>query len=180
MIKELRSTSSQAGTVANLHGYLMRGRRAHQLEHMPFYAERRGKPSIVLRELGDTSKPQLPPAIAQDAPRIIITAHIDGKVGVKDLAEFRKWLLTLVPGKVKGLDIKAEGLWVTNPSPILLSLPIEAWPQLRDDLAYSYVGVVNSTNLLLVEPTLPGPAPLALRPPPGPENTKPGSASGLK
>jgi hypothetical protein len=183
LIKELRRASSQAGTVANLHGQMMRNRKMHNLEYTPFYAERRAKPSIILRRLGDTAKAQLP-TIAQDAPRILITAHVDGDVGMKDVAEFRKWLLTQVPGKVKGLEVKVEGLWKTNSSIYLLSLPVEIWTQLPDNPAYHYVGIVNSPNLLLTEPNPQSPAPLALRPGPGPENTKPvfgfGSGSGFK
>jgi hypothetical protein len=180
LIKELRRVSSHATTVAELHGRLMRGRSMHKLEYGPFYAQRNGKPSIALRRMGTTSTTQLP-VIAPDDPRMVITAHVEQNISPNDVTNLKKWLLTQVPNNVRGLEIKLEGLWKTTSSTLLLSLPVEIWTQLRDDPAYNYVETVNSPNLLLGEaPAVQSPAPLALRPAPGPENTKPGFGSGSK
>jgi hypothetical protein len=181
LIRELRSAASRAGTVANLHGQMLRNRRAHKLEYTPFYAERPGRPSIVLRRMSDTSRAQQP-TVSADAPRILITAHVEGTIDKKDIASVKKWLLSFVPDSVKGMDIKLEGVWQASSSVLLLSLPIEVWTQLRNDPAYTYVGVVNSSNMLLAEGIPESPAPLALRPASGPENTqpRPGFGSGSK
>jgi hypothetical protein len=106
---------------------------------------------------------------------------VEQNISPNDVTNLKKWLLTQVPNNVRGLEIKLEGLWKTTSSTLLLSLPVEIWTQLRDDPAYNYVETVNSPNLLLGEaPAVQSPAPLALRPAPGPENTKPGFGSGSK
>jgi hypothetical protein len=180
LIKELRRISSHATTVAELHGRLMRGQSMHNLESRPFYAPRIRKQSITLRRMGGRSTTQLP-AIAPDDPRMLITAHVDQNISPNDVNNLKKWLLTLVPNHVKGLEVRLEGLWKTTSSTLLLSLPVEIWTQLRDDPAYNYVGTVNSSNLLFEEASaVQSPASLALRPAPGPENTKPGFGSGFK
>jgi hypothetical protein len=158
----------------------MRDQSMHNLEFRPFYAPRIRKQSITLRRMGGRSTTQLP-AIAPDDPRMLITAHVDQNISPNDVNNLKKWLLTLVPNHVKGLEVRLEGLWKTTSSTLLLSLPVEIWTQLRDDPAYNYVGTVNSSNLLFGEASaVQSPAPLALRPAPGPENTKPGFGSGFK
>jgi hypothetical protein len=180
LIKELRRVSCHATTIAELHGRLMRGRSMHNLEYGPFYAQRNGRPSIALRRMGTTSNTQLP-VIAPDDPRMVITAHVEQNISPNDVMNLKKWLLAQVPNNVRGLEVKLEGVWKTTSSTLLLSLPVEIWTQLRDDPAYNYVGTVNSSNLLFGEASaVQSPAPLALRPAPGPENTKPGFGSGFK
>jgi hypothetical protein len=181
LIRELRYvSSSRATTIAELYGCLMRNRIMHKLEYAPFYAQRTGKQSITLRRMGGASTTQSP-VIAANDPRMIITAHVEQNISPNDVKNLKRWLLTQVPNNLRGLEIKLEGVWKTTSSTLLLSLPVEIWTQLRDDPAYNYVGTVNSSNLLLEEASaVQSPAPLALRPAPGPENTKPGFGSGFK
>lgn len=167
--EELRRRSSEVATVAGLHAEMMRNRTALKWEYAPFYAERRAQSSIVLRRLGSPGNPK-PRAIPRDGTCVLVSARL------KDISDFKKWLLTWSPDKVVGMDVKLEGVWDSASFLLLLSLPIEIWTQLSNNPAYSFVGFVNFSNKLLDAPQSFGA--LAARPAPGPENTRPGFGFG--
>ncbi|RMZ70302.1 Zinc finger C2H2 [Pyrenophora seminiperda CCB06] len=173
---ELRRLSSAPLTIAMLHSELMGNRRAHHLDSIPFYRKRADKASITLPFKGRKGKAR-PPTLGPNSSRVLITAHVDERTTQDTAKAIKKWLTELLPRLVIGMEIKLEGVWESDSTILLLSLPVCIWTQLTHDMAYMFVGEANSSNQLLQQ-TIAGP-PLALRPesrPSGSENEKPGGS----
>jgi hypothetical protein len=172
--KELMRVSSIISSAASLHSEMMRNRRALGLNFTPFYAEREGRNSVVLRKMAGKGKGRMP-TLPKHGPRILVTAHIEQALTQKDSNDIKKWLLTEVPAVVKDIDIRLEGLWDSESTMLLFSIPIAVWTQLPNTTAWSYVGTVTSHNKLL-QTNITVANPLAIRPLPGTENAPAGSA----
>jgi hypothetical protein len=114
------------------------------------------------------------PTLPKDGSRILVTAHIEQALTEKDGNDIKKWLLTEVPGVVKDIYLRLEGLWDSESTMLLFSIPIAVWTQLPNTTAWSYVGTVTSCNKLLQTNTTVA-NPLAIRPLPGTENAPAGS-----
>ncbi|EUC31570.1 hypothetical protein COCCADRAFT_27734 [Bipolaris zeicola 26-R-13] len=172
---QLRRFSGKQFTISTLYNALMTERRALNLEAIPFYHRRDGKPSIVLGKY--KGKIASAPPLKPNSPRILLTAHLKESVDDKVLGNLKKWLSEQLPSSIMNMEIKLEGAWDASSSVILFSLPISVWTQLdRTNMAFNYVGEVTSRNKLLEQ----GTTTLSIRPPQGSENLKPGQSSEQK
>jgi hypothetical protein len=102
------------------------------------------KPSIVL------APSNVPPATLKpdqsDTAKVLITVKLDDSVS-PDLTEWRNWLRRQIPTGVAEIDV--EGIFEASSKVVLLRLPIAIWDMLPDHDAYSFVGYVRSSNLIV-------------------------------
>lgn len=174
LIEELRHNSSTPLTIAMLHMEIMRNRQKHGLDSTPFYCKALHKQSVILPSKGWKGKGKAL-NLASNSSRMLITAHLDEDLARGNVDGLKKWLTTMLPSSVLGLDIKLEGKWDSYSCFPLFSVPICVWSQIDGrNPAFTFVGEVSSGNKLL---ELNAPA-LALRgaPTSGMENTKPGQS----
>ena len=163
-------------TVADLYAKIIEERRALQLSYTPFYVGRFGKPSIRLQKMNTIGRARHID-ISPDGPRVIMTAHVEGKIDKNSIDGIKKWLSTNISNQVKNIEVRLAGVWDTNSSILLLEMPLQIWSQLPYKPAYKMIEVVYSRNRLVTEaPTVT----LASRPLPGSENQKPDYGSSWK
>jgi len=104
------------------------------------------KPSIILAPLNvplATLKPD-----QSDTAKVLITVKLDDRIP-PNLAEWRNWLRGQIPTNVA--EIEVEGVFEGNSKVVLLRLPVAIWDMLPDHDAYSFVGYVRSSNLVVKE-----------------------------
>jgi hypothetical protein len=148
----IRADPSPA-TVAQIHARLLSqwqdGDKDNYLQTTPVHkaAASFDKPSIIL------APSYCPPATVKsdqsDTPQVIITAKLDGKIPL-NLAEWKNWLQRQIPTNVAKLDI--EGVFKASSYLVMLRLPVAIWDMLPDHDAYSFVGYVRSSNLMITQP----------------------------
>jgi hypothetical protein len=63
------------------------------------------------------------------------------------LAEWRNWLRRQIPTNVAKINV--EGVFEGSSKVVLLRLPVAIWDMLPDRDAYSFVGYVRSSNLIV-------------------------------
>ena len=61
--------------------------------------------------------------------------------------EWRNWLRGQIPTNVAEIDV--EGIFEGSSKVVLLRLPVAIWDMLPDHDAYSFVGYVRSSNLIV-------------------------------
>ena len=88
--------------------------------------------------------------------RAMISVYFSDTVQL-NLETWQKWLTTHIPVGVR--NIKLEGIFESGSKLVLFSLPVYEWGYLPENQAYTFVGLITSSNLL-VNPT---PAPSNLR-----------------
>ncbi|KAE8842666.1 hypothetical protein HRS9139_01963 [Pyrenophora teres f. teres] len=177
LITELRRLSSGPVTMGMVFSEIMLNRRSHGLLSTPFYHKKAQKDSVILPTKGRHGKNKAPQT-GPNSARILVTAHVDESLARGNAEELKAWLTTMLPASVLGIDITLEGVWKSNSSIVMLSLPACVWSQLNHlNGAFTYIGEVTSRNHLLGW-SAQGPA-LALRASPamGLENKKPGQSS---
>jgi hypothetical protein len=104
------------------------------------------KPSIILTPWN------VPPATLKpdqsDTAKVLITVKLDDRIP-PNLAEWRNWLRGQIPTNVAKIEV--EGVFEGNSKVVLLRLPVAIWDMLPDHDAYSFVGYVRSSNLVVKE-----------------------------
>jgi hypothetical protein len=147
----IRADSSPA-TVAQIHARLLSqwqdGSKGNHLQTTPVHkaAASFDKPSIVLAPSNvpaATLKPD-----QSDTAKVLIMVTLDDKIP-HNLAEWRNWLRRQIPTNVA--EIEVEGVFEGNSKVVLLRLPVAIWDMLPDHDAYSFVGYVRSSNLVVKE-----------------------------
>jgi len=83
-----------------------------------------------------------------DTAKVLITVKLDDTIP-PNLAEWRNWLRRQIPTNVAKIEVEVEGVFEANSKVILLRLPVAMWDMLPDHDAYSFVGYVGSSNLLI-------------------------------
>jgi hypothetical protein len=143
-------TNPSPATVAQIHARLLSqwqvGGTGNYLQTTPVHkaAASFGKPSIIL------APPNVPLVTLKpdqsDTAKVLITVTLDDGVPF-DLTEWRNWLRVHVPANVAEIDI--EGIFEASSKVVLLRLPVAIWDMLPDHDAYSFVGYVRSSNLIV-------------------------------
>jgi len=104
------------------------------------------RPSIIL------APPNGPPATLKpdqsDTPKVLITVKLDDRIPL-NLTEWRNWLRRQIPTNVAEIEIDVEGVFEASSKFVLLRLPVAIWDMLPDYDAYSFVGYVRSSNLIV-------------------------------
>ncbi len=163
-------------TVADLHTRILEERRALQLTYLPFYAARFGKASIRIQRMTDSAQARHMD-ISPNSPRVIMTAHVEGKIDEESIREMKGWLSTYMSKQIKNIEVRLVGAWETNSAILIIEMPLLLWSLLPPRLAYKKLEIVYSKNKLVEEAST---ITLASRPLPGSENQKPGYGSSLK
>jgi hypothetical protein len=156
-------------TVAQIHARLISQwqdkAKGNYLQTTPVYkaAASFDKPSIILAP-SNVPPVKLKPG-QSDTPKVLITVHLDDETPL-NLAEWRNWLRRQNPTNVA--EIHVEGVFETGSKLVLLRLPVAIWDMLPDDDAYSFVGFVQSSNLIVEQfetaaSEIPLPPPIKLR-----------------
>ena len=137
-------------TVAQIHARLVSQwqdmTKGNHLQTTPVHkaTARFDKPSIILAPLNS------PPATLNpdpsDTPKVLITVKLDDEIPL-NLAEWRNWLRRQVPTNVAEIDV--EAVFNASSKIVLLRLPVAMWDMLPDHDAYSFVGYVKSSNLMV-------------------------------
>jgi hypothetical protein len=78
--------------------------------------------------------------------KVLITVKLDDRIP-PDVAEWRNWLRRQIPTDVAEIDV--EGIFEASSKVVLLRLPVAVWDMLPDHDAYSFVGYVRSSNLIV-------------------------------
>ena len=126
------------------------------LKHSPIHAALTNPPeSITLKPL--KSPPFHMTQELKGVARAMISVQFSDTVQL-DLELWQKWLTTHIPMGVG--NVKLEGMFESGSKLVLFSLPVYEWGYLPENPAYTFVGLITSSNLLL-NPT---PAPSYLRP----------------
>jgi hypothetical protein len=144
----IRANPSPA-TVAQIHARLIsqwqNDSKDNHLQTIPVHkaAASFDTPSIIL------APSNVPPKSDQsDTAKVLITVKLDDRIP-PNLAEWRNWLRRQIPSNVA--EIGVEGVFEANPKVVLLRLPVAIWDMLPDHDAYSFVGYVRSSNLVVKE-----------------------------
>src|SRR5256885_2570488 len=145
----IRADPSPA-TVAQIHARLLsqwqNGSKGNHLQTTPVHkaAANFDKPSIIL------APSNVPPATLKpdqsDTAKVLITVKLDDRIP-PNLAEWRNWLRSQIPTNVAEIDV--EGIFEASSKVVLLRLPVAIWDMLPDHDAYSFVGYVGSSNLIV-------------------------------
>jgi hypothetical protein len=137
-------------TVAQIHARLLSqwqdGSEDNYLQTTPVHkaAASFDKPSIILAPSNvplATLKPD-----QSDTAKVLITVKLDDRIPL-NLAEWRNWLQRQIPINVAEIDV--EGVFEGSSKVVLLRLPVAIWDMLPDHDAYSFVGYVRSSNLIV-------------------------------
>ncbi|KAH7407907.1 hypothetical protein BKA64DRAFT_706308 [Cadophora sp. MPI-SDFR-AT-0126] len=91
-------------------------------------------------------------------PHVLISMALEEEQ-LLDLEQCRKWLQQF-PALAK--IAKVEGVYRSNSTLMILSLPVPVWDWLPDDMACSFIGYVHSSNVLSQEHHKPEPVPAAI------------------
>jgi hypothetical protein len=129
LIGELKDNTGVM-TAANLHGRLMRKNGAG----VPFYKERWGRKSCVLRRLDDTSVQSKSEDGSREGKRILVGVAVQEDLDVQTLTT---WLSSC------GVEIEVSGLWDNF---LMLTVPIEVWTQLPTGSKWVYIAAVAGGN----------------------------------
>lgn len=177
LLQTLTDINGSPYSVAEIYGHMMRYRHTLNLVYSPIYVPPEpGSSSIVLQKLGPPPVPR--PRLISSAnktvePKAIITAHLDASLTQDNVKELKKWLTKALPSNIQGLEIELTGVFEAESTIVEFRVPIEIWACLREDPAYTYVGMARSGNKLL---SWGQSGTLAARPPSGYENIRPGSS----
>jgi hypothetical protein len=144
--------STSLFTIHDLFQRMRNDREKLKLLAIPYHQARKDHHSIVLRNPAFKGKAVVPKSKPNDR-RILLTAHVDQDFDKDSVERLKKWLSGL-PLSLTEMDIKLEGTWDSSSSILLFSLPISVWTMLdRDNMAWTYIGEVTSTNQLLSRPS---------------------------
>ena len=153
LINHLRQLNGQPQSLAQIFASIFRYIRINHIQSPPNHVPRIGHPSIMIAPC----QPGIPRRSQQltsspNNPRVLITANLDSSTRVEP-REWQNWLTTNLPPGIQSTDIAVEGVFQGS-TLLMLSMPVEIWTMLpRNDLCYSFVGFVNSGNLLLPAPS---------------------------
>ena len=149
LCQTIRADPSPA-TVAQIHARLLSqwqdGSEDGYLQTTPVHkaAASFDQPSIIL------APSNVPPATLKpdqsDTAKVLITVKLDDRIPL-NLAEWRNWLQRQIPTNVAEIDV--EGVFEGSSKVVLLRLPVAIWDMLPDHDAYSFVGYVRSSNLIV-------------------------------
>nr|POE77954.1 hypothetical protein CFP56_09595 [Quercus suber] len=171
LIAELRSSSSERFNAAMLHNRLMRRYLEpgdHELLTEPMYSCLGGEiyPSVELVPQPQAEDESTDPALSVDTmltePLVVLAIKLKESNDVPSLPSWLSWVHENAPDSVEsvhalgGLErrslVHIEGHFRSDSRLVLVSLPIRLWNQLPRRAAYSFVGFVRSSNLLLSTP----------------------------
>ena len=128
-----------------------------KLKHSPIHAVLTAPPeSITLRPRSSKTSGTLHLQEPEGTARAMISVYFSDTVQ-QDPETWQKWLNTNIPTGVR--NIRLEGIFESGSKLVLFSLPVYEWGYLPENPAYTFVGLITSSNLL-VNPT---PAPSNLR-----------------
>jgi hypothetical protein len=137
-------------TIAQIHARLLSQwqdeNKGNHLQTTPVHKAAAGfdRPSIIL------TPSNVPPVMLKpdqsDTAKVLIKVELDDNIP-PNLAEWRNWLRRQIPTNVAKIEI--EGVFEGNSKIVLLRLPVAIWDMLPDHDAYSFVGYVRSSNLVV-------------------------------
>ena len=143
-------TDPSPATVAQIHARLLSqwqvGGKGNYLQTTPVHkaAASFDQPSIILAPSNVPSVTLKPDQ--SDTAKVLITVKLDDRIPL-DLTEWRNWLRGQIPTNVAEIDV--EGIFEGSSKVVLLRLPVAIWDMLPDHDAYSFVGYVRSSNLIV-------------------------------
>jgi hypothetical protein len=183
LIDELHQTHGEPVSIAQLYSSLVRKALSSKIRACPVYVPKLDCESIILAKLEDKARPnqQFEPRRTRSMPkpkpyRVLISVHLESSVGVLDLEQWKKWLLSNIPSDILSSQIAIQAVFDSTSSLVLVSVPIEVWSMLpANKQLYRFVGFVTSDNLL---PGLEDTLGALVERPKGTENDKPSSGSG--
>ncbi|PYI07138.1 hypothetical protein BO78DRAFT_460749 [Aspergillus sclerotiicarbonarius CBS 121057] len=137
-------------TVSQIHAELVQhaNRPGSQLDYTPVHVAAKDKPSVTIRRL--EALPRELRGLRRTAElgdgKALVTVRITGKTSVPDIGQWIKWLSTSIPEDVA--DIKLEGVFESDSSLCLLTMPTAVWNMVRHNESFEFVSFVQSGNLL--------------------------------
>ena len=115
------------------------------LKHSPVHAVlTKPAESITLRP--KTNSLPRPITRQESTARAMISVYFSESVEL-NLEMWDKWLTRHIPTGIR--NVKLEGVFESGSKLVLFSLPIYEWGYLPEDSAYTFVGLITSSNLLL-------------------------------
>jgi hypothetical protein len=123
------------------------------------------KLSGASQEPDTTSYPVLDHLTTMEPLDVLLVIRLEEDVGVSDYTDQKKrfdlgeWLKNMPH---MGKYVKIQGIYRSNSTIVLLTLPVGLWDLLPDNPAYSFIGFVHPNNLALPPSSLPATIPTSV------------------
>ena len=145
LIEHLKRRKKEAFSVQSLYVDLSTD---EELTHSPYHFPFTDPDEPIILSAMQRNLESSPPSSVSSSSgmRALISAHLTGDPRLV-MDEWVKWLSTNVPRDVQGVYL--ECVFQIKSTLVIFSLPIEVWSFLPPNPAYSFIGLVQSRNLLL-------------------------------
>ncbi|GFG25712.1 unnamed protein product [Aspergillus udagawae] len=169
LIDELRQLNGQAETLACIYARIFRYAQQIQIGASPVHIPKQNSPSVTIGR--NRSRP-VTRSSERDSYRVLLSVKVRDEIP-PDSTQWKEWLTRNIPANVISAKVTIEGAF-RGSSLLLFTVPVEVWTMMPvNDPSYTFIGHVNSPNVLSQKLTQTTTLPMRFPPLSGAENQPP-------